>query len=124
SVITEYKGAVLASPEGNMGSLIRLDVAVGAAGEVSIEPSVIEVDHTVTPTPSLRELELQYDAEIEESLSHTLATVETPLLNPDHQTRRGESLIGNFVADAFRDYHGTQIGWMNGGGIRAEVPGP
>lgn len=124
SVVVDYKGAVLASSEGNMGSIIRLDVSLTAAGDATLVPSVIEVDHTVTPDPELRQLELQYAAEIDANLSQVLATVETPLLNPNHEARQRETLIGNFVADSFRDYHGTQIGWMNGGGIRAEAPGP
>ncbi|WP_241980545.1 5'-nucleotidase C-terminal domain-containing protein [Cryobacterium sandaracinum] len=46
------------------------------------------------------------------------------MLNPENAARRQETALGNWVADAFRAYHGTQIGWMNGGGLRAEAPGP
>ena len=122
--VVEYEGDVpLMASEGNMGSLIRLDIT-RERGDYAVAPSVVEVDHTVSPDPELRAMEERYAAEMEENLSTVLATVETPLLNPDHASRRQETALGNFVADAFRSYHGTQIGWMNGGGIRAEAPGP
>lgn len=85
---------------------------------------MIEVDHTVEPDSELRALEERYEAEMDENLSEHLAAVETPLLNPEHATRRIETLLGNFVADAYRDYHSADIGWANGGGIRAEATGP
>lgn len=123
SVIEDYQGAVLAAPEGNMGSLIRLDLTADG-DDVTVTTSVVEVDHTVEPDPELRALEEQYEAEMEENLSEVLASVQTPLLNPEHATRRIETRLGNFVADAFRTYHSADIGWANGGGIRAEAPGP
>ncbi|TFC82187.1 hypothetical protein E3T23_04395 [Cryobacterium cheniae] len=122
--VISYSGRVpLMAPEGNIGSLIRLDITK-EGGEYIVTPSVIEVDHTVTPDPSLRQLEKFYEADMAANLSTVLATVQTPLLNPDNAARRQETALGNWVADAFRAYHGTQIGWMNGGGLRAEAPGP
>ena len=122
--VISYSGKVpLMAPEGNIGSLIRLDITK-EGGEYIVAPSVIEVDHTVTPDPSLRQLEKFYEADMAANLSTVLATVQTPLLNPDNAARRQETALGNWVADAFRAYHGTQIGWMNGGGLRAEAPGP
>ncbi|MEE6280900.1 5'-nucleotidase C-terminal domain-containing protein [Georgenia sp. MJ170] len=123
SVVEEYEGVVLAAPEGNMGSLIQLDITVDG-DDVAVTTSVVEVDHTVEPDPELRALEEQYEAEMEENLSEVLASVQTPLLNPEHATRRIETRLGSFVADAFRAYHSADIGWANGGGIRAEAPGP
>jgi 5'-nucleotidase len=122
--VIAYEGEVpLMAPEGNVGSVIRLDITK-ERGDYIVEPEVVEVDHTVTPDPELRALEQYYEQEMEENLSTVLATVETPLLNPDHASRRQETALGNFVADAFRARHGTDIGWVNGGGLRAEAPGP
>jgi 5'-nucleotidase len=122
--VVQWEGDVpLMASEGNMGSLIRLDITK-ERGAHAVAPSVVEVDRTVAPDPELRAMEERYAAEMEENLSTVLATVETPLLNPEHASRKRETALGNFVADAFRGYHGTQIGWMNGGGLRAEAPGP
>ena len=49
-------------------------------------------------------------------------TLVTPLLLSG--SRYQEMALGVFVADAYRAYHGTQIGWMNGGGLRTNALGP
>lgn len=120
----EYEGDVpLMTPEGNMGSLIRLDVEK-KRGAFSVDPSVIQVDDSVAPDPELRELELRYEAEMEENLSEVLATVSTPLDDPQEVRRGSEALLGNVVSDAFRAAHGADIGWANGGGLRTTAEGP
>ena len=122
--VIEYEGDVpLMASEGNIGSLVRLDITK-RRGEHVVAPSVVEVDHTVTPDPALREVEERYAAEMDERLSEVLADVRTPLLNPGQISRSEETALGNFVADAFRARHGADIGWVNGGGLRAEAPGP
>lgn len=122
--VIEYEGDVpLMASEGNIGSIVRLDITK-RRGEHVVTPSVVEVDHTVTPDPELREVEERYAAEMDERLSEVLADVETPLLDPDQDSRNQETALGDFVADAFRARHGTDIGWVNGGGLRAEAPGP
>ena len=120
TVITDVGGRFVMAPEGNMGSMIRLDIT-RARGDYTVTPAVIEVDHTVTPDPRLREVEQRYEAEIQANLSTPLADLQTPLLIDG--VRQRETNIGNFVADAYRNYHGTDIGWMNGGGIRADATG-
>ena len=123
SVVEDHGGVVLAAPEGNMGSLIRLDVTETSRG-FDVVPSVVEVDHTVTPDPELRAVEERYEAEMAATLAEELATVPTPLLRGEHRQRQGESGIGNALADAFRAHYGADIGWVNGGGVRADIPGP
>lgn len=120
SVLTEVDGEYVMAPEGNIGSMFRLDITE-QHGKFTVTPSVIEVDHTVTPDPRLKKVEEQYEAEIQENLSTPLATLQTPLLLDG--TRARETNIGNFVADAYRDFHDTDIGWMNGGGIRDDATG-
>jgi 5'-nucleotidase len=122
--VVEYEGDVpLMAAEGNMGSLIRLDVT-RHRGDLRLTPSVVEVDDSVAPDPELRALEERYAAEMEENLSEVLATVATPLDDTEPVRRSREARLGNLVADAFRATHGTDVGWVNGGGLRATVPGP
>ncbi|MGW2088084.1 bifunctional metallophosphatase/5'-nucleotidase [Streptomyces sp. NPDC001880] len=118
----EYEGDVpLMAPEGNIGSLIRLDITK-QRGEYRVKPSVVEVDHTVTPDPELREVEKRYADEMDERLSEVLADMRTPLRREGRLSE--ETTLGDFVADAFRERHQADIGWVNGGGLRAEAPGP
>jgi 5'-nucleotidase len=120
TIITDVGGTFVMAPEGNMGSMIRLDIT-RRSGDYTVTPSVLEVDHTVTPDPELRLVEERYEAEIQANLSTPLATLQTPLLSDGVRAR--ETNVGNFVSDAYRHYHGTDIGWMNGGGIRADATG-
>jgi 5'-nucleotidase len=120
SVITEVGGKFVMAPEGNIGSMIRLDIT-RASGGYTVTPSVLEVDHTVTPDPELKLVEERYEAEIQANLSTVLAALETPLVIDGVRAR--ETNAGNFVADAYRHFHGTDIGWMNGGGIRDDATG-
>lgn len=39
----------------------------------------------------------------------------------DQSVRGGETLMGNFVADAYRVMTKAQIGWINGGGVRSSI---
>jgi 5'-nucleotidase len=120
TIITDSGGTYVMAPEGNMGSMIRLDIIRGSGG-YAVTPSVLEVDHTVTPDPELKLVEEAYEAEIQANLSTPLAALQTPLLGDGVRAR--ETNVGNFVADAYRHYHSTDIGWMNGGGIRADATG-
>ena len=39
----------------------------------------------------------------------------------DRRVRNGETNLGNFVTDALRDAYGTDIAFINGGGLRASI---
>lgn len=122
--VIEYEGDVpLMTPEGNIGSLIRLDITKWR-GEYRVKPSVVEVDHTVTPDPELREVEKRYATEMDQRLSGVLASMKTPLMDPDGARYSKETALGDFAADAYRERHQADVGWMNAGGLRAGAPGP
>lgn len=122
-------GRWILSPEGNLGSVIRVDLT-RHRGRIDVTPAVLEVDHTVTPDPELKEYEEFYQRDIDQRLGEQIATVQTPLLRTDNAHRRTETGLGNLVSDSFRaptahpDGVGTDIGWIQGGGLRADVPGP
>ncbi|MTH54542.1 hypothetical protein GKZ89_14150 [Bacillus mangrovi] len=123
SFIHEYEdNRYIAAPEGNLGSMIRLDISKEGK-DTKLKPSVIEVDHTVPEDPELKKLADYYQNKLEEELGNPIATLETPLNYGDnHETRVQETNIGNFVADSYRSFYNADIGMMNGGGIRTSVP--
>jgi 2',3'-cyclic-nucleotide 2'-phosphodiesterase (5'-nucleotidase family) len=51
-------------------------------------------------------------------LDETVATVDDPVARDEAAAFRGESRIGNFVADAYRWATGADVGLQNSGGIR------
>jgi 2',3'-cyclic-nucleotide 2'-phosphodiesterase (5'-nucleotidase family) len=55
-------------------------------------------------------------------LDEVVGTVEDPIRRTERTAFRGESRIGNFVADAYRWATGADVGLQNSGGIRAGDP--
>lgn len=92
----------------------------------------IEIDSARHPTVTRHAVE---DAPIDEDVASTLRernrranldtvvdTVDHPVKRTNETTLRGESRIGNFVADAYRWATGADVGLQNSGGIRAGSP--
>ncbi len=107
-------GAVLTRPAANGESLYEICFDGG-------EPTVTR--HPVDEAPvdaevaaALRERKVGADLET------TVDTVERPVERTHETAFRGESRIGNFVADAYRWASGADVGLQNSGGIRAGEP--
>ncbi|WP_243299278.1 bifunctional metallophosphatase/5'-nucleotidase [Bacillus litorisediminis] len=121
SFIYPHGDRFILAPEGNIGSVIRLDI-IKHKKEIELQPTVIEVDHTVPEDPEMKELADYYQNKLEEELGKTIAKLETPLLHGEnHESRYQETNIGNFVAASYRAYFNADIGLMNGGGIRSSI---
>ncbi|MFB6112448.1 MAG: bifunctional UDP-sugar hydrolase/5'-nucleotidase [Halobacteriaceae archaeon] len=100
----------------------------GVNGHVLLEVSVANGEttvtrHSVTEGPVDEELV----AALEErqrtaGLDEVVATVDDPIERTQATVFRGESRIGNFVADAYRWAAGTDIALQNSGGIREGEP--
>ena len=58
--------------------------------------------------------EVDYDQSV-------VGSVEEDLIYENYNTRREETAIGNLVADAVKEYCGSDIAVINGGGIRASL---
>ena len=122
SFIIEHGNDYILAPEGNIGSVIRLDITKHAK-DINLIPTFIEVDHTVPEDPELKSFADYYQNKLEEDLGQTIAQLDTPLVyGENHESRYRETNIGNFVADSYRDHFNADIGLMNGGGIRTSIP--
>lgn len=121
SAIEVIEGKVLASPRGNIGSIIRLD-AVRTAETVQISATAIDVDAKVSPEPQLDALAKSYQGKLDAEFGKTVLTLNTDLIYGEkNESRFTETNIGNLIADSFRAKHSADIAFMNGGGIRASV---
>ncbi|WP_256391130.1 bifunctional metallophosphatase/5'-nucleotidase [Natronoarchaeum rubrum] len=107
-------GAVLTRPAANGESLYEIEFGGG-------EPTVTR--HAVAEAPiddevaaALRERKVAADLET------TVDAVERPVERTHETAFRGESRIGNFVADAYRWASAADVGLQNSGGIRAGEP--
>ncbi|MBD0378592.1 5'-nucleotidase C-terminal domain-containing protein [Paenibacillus sedimenti] len=108
------------SPQGNMGSIIRLNISKAADGQLTLTNEILKVDEAVKEDDQLAGLAKEYQSKLDQELSKTIANSESDLIYGDnHESRFKETAIGNLIADAYRDYYKTDIAVANGGGIRA-----
>lgn len=109
----------------NFGVMTILD------GEISTElvsPDSVNVEASEASKAAYQEVQDKIDGYNEEMsyLNEKLGTSETELTVDDPQSgqrriRSGETNMGDFVADAYREVTGADISLVNGGGIRASI---
>ncbi|KEQ23168.1 5'-nucleotidase C-terminal domain-containing protein [Paenibacillus tyrfis] len=124
SFVYEVDGGsrLIFSPQGNMGSIIRLIVYKETDGTIRLSHEILKVDETVQEDKSLAELAAGYQTKLDAELGKKVASFTGDLPYGDnHESRFRETAIGNWIADAYRDYYGTDIAFANGGGIRASA---
>jgi 2',3'-cyclic-nucleotide 2'-phosphodiesterase (5'-nucleotidase family) len=110
------------SPQGNMGSIIRLNIGKAADGQLTLTNEILKVDEAVKEDDQLAGLAKEYQSKLEQELGKTIAVSESDLFYGDnHESRFKETAIGNLIADAYRDYYQTDFAVANGGGIRASA---
>jgi 2',3'-cyclic-nucleotide 2'-phosphodiesterase (5'-nucleotidase family) len=110
------------SPQGNMGSIIRLNIGKAADGQLMLTNEILKVDEAVKEDDQLAGLAKEYQSKLDQELSKTIAVSESDLIyGENHESRFKETAIGNLIADAYRDYYQTDIAVANGGGIRASA---
>jgi 2',3'-cyclic-nucleotide 2'-phosphodiesterase (5'-nucleotidase family) len=101
----------------------------GTGGEVLLEvelPTLEVTRHVVADAPLDEELTARYRQRLDEAgLDTVVACVDEPIRRTEREAFRGESRVGNFVADAYRwaaerelDDSETVVGLQNSGGIR------
>ncbi|MGA9401877.1 bifunctional metallophosphatase/5'-nucleotidase [Haladaptatus sp.] len=89
--------------------------------ELDNEPSVNR--HRVADAPRDEDVATMMEEQKGGSgLDSVVATVSTPIERTETTTFRGESRIGNFVADAYRWATDAAVGLQNSGGIREGEP--
>ena len=105
-------GRLIVSPEGDYGTVVRVDITFNENGEKDYNYEVIQVDGNVASDPELKKLEDSYVQDMQAQLDITIAKA-----TADANRRQ----IGYLIADAFRDWTNANLGWINGGGVRASL---
>jgi 5'-nucleotidase len=103
----------------------RIDLNISPSGELdSIDWKVIPVDNTTKEAPEFAAIYRKYAglmAELAKPVGRT--TVALDARSAENRTR--ETNVGNFVTDAFRKATAADVGFMNGGSVRADgIIGP
>lgn len=113
-VTTLEDGRLILAPEGNYGSVLRLDIAP-RGNDFTITYDEIQVDETVAEDPELAALATGYQDDLEAQLAAPIGTA------PAYLDRPAVRLI---AADALRAYDDADFAIFNNGGARADIPGP
>ena len=103
----------------------RIDLNITPSGELdSIDWKVIPVDSTTKEAPEIAAVYRKYAGLLTE-LAKPAGRTSVALDARSAENRTRETNVGNFVTDAFRKATAADIGFMNGGSIRADsIIGP
>lgn len=69
----------------------------------------------------VEQVQEKYEQQMERVIGSSAATLSGYTADGVRLVRSRETTIGNFCADAYRKVTGADIGWANGGGIRADL---
>ena len=78
----------------------------------------------VTPDPAIQNMLAPYRAQLSALLDVQIGTATNTFVRGGNIERRQEVALGDLIADGMRWRYGTQLGFMNGGGIRTALPNP
>lgn len=101
----------------------RLDLEVEDDKVTQYEGKLIPlwVEEVKKPNPKMEQLVNKYQEQIHQEYGTVIGTLKVPWKT----SRRWECNLGDWLADAMRDYAGTEFALINSGGIRKPMqPGP
>jgi 5'-nucleotidase len=103
----------------------RIDLNISPTGELeSIDWKVIPVDSTTEEASEFAAIYRKYAGLLAE-LAKPIGSTRVALDARSKENRSRETNAGNFIADAFRKVTAADIGFMNGGSVRADsIIGP
>jgi 2',3'-cyclic-nucleotide 2'-phosphodiesterase (5'-nucleotidase family) len=125
----DANGTHIAKGDADARSVIVWDVIVPERGRVKITTKRVFLDETIAKDPVV-------DAEVQKWMTalagklgpnDTIGLTKNKLEGVEPAVRGYETALGNFLADVARDWMHTDVGLMNGGGIRINdniPPGP
>ena len=103
----------------------QIDLNILPSGELdSIDWKVIPVDSTTKEAPEFAAIYKKYSSLLAE-LAKPIGTTTVALEARSAENRTRETNVGNFITDAFRKSTAADVGFMNGGSVRADgIIGP
>ena len=103
----------------------QIDLNILPSGELdSIDWKVIPVDSTTKEAPEFAAIYKKYSSLLAE-LAKPVGSTTVALDARSAENRTRETNVGNFITDAFRKSTAADVGFMNGGSVRADgIIGP
>ncbi|WP_307407578.1 bifunctional 2',3'-cyclic-nucleotide 2'-phosphodiesterase/3'-nucleotidase [Neobacillus ginsengisoli] len=88
---------------------------------INEKAEVVDTLHSkITPDATIKKELDGYQEDIKPVVSKVVGATSAPITNVANDS--GESALGNLIADGMRAVTGTQLGFMNSGGIRNPLP--
>lgn len=116
-------GKTLVCQAGSYGRWLgQLDMLVREGDVARYRGFLRTIDGQVAEDPVMARLVEEYAGKLEAQLGKVVATSTVDLDGERDNVRSRETNLGNLVCDLFREYTGTQVALINGGGIRASIP--
>lgn len=123
-----YDGkTVIAESQSDGMNVVAVDLAVTIKGEkdarkVSWRPRFRVLDTSASePDAGIAAAVEGYQARLSKELDVAVGTTGVALDSRKASVRNGETAIGNFIADAFREATGADVAIVNGGSIRGDT---
>lgn len=123
-----YDGkTVIAESQSDGMNVVAVDLAVAVKGEkearkVSWRPRFRVFDTSASePDPDVAKAVDGYQERLSKELDNAVGTTSVALDSRKSSVRNGETAIGNFIADAFREAAGADVAIVNGGSIRGDT---
>lgn len=115
--------------DGNAVPLACLGTKLSCFGEIIIDDLGLTLNSITSYPKTSNKMESYFDtldSKTAEKLNEVVATSDTKLSINDSNgvrlCRNSETTCGNFVADMCRYVYNTDIGFINGGGVRSDLP--
>ncbi len=112
-------GTYLARSAGNISSIIRAEWLGPNRSDWRL--SVIPVDANAPEDAEIAALSDHYMTRLTEQLAASVREVEQPWRLPLERARSEETVLGQLVAEAFRQAMDSDIGFASAGGLRADL---
>lgn len=98
----------------------RMDLTVDHHRIEQWTGELLPVDAKYAPDPKVAAMVDVYQAQIAKAMDQVVG--HTAVEFPNNDKARGDAPIGNLISDAIREETGTDVAFMNSGGIRAPFP--
>ncbi|WP_427007970.1 bifunctional metallophosphatase/5'-nucleotidase [Pseudarthrobacter sp. H2] len=97
---------------GDYGAVLEIDIAADLCGRITTDATVHAVDQAVEREPKWFAVEQAYEADLSNKLDTVVGESTAALTRPQ---------IAYTSADGLRSHFNADLGWINGGGIRANL---
>lgn len=113
-----YETKYIIAPIGNMGSVVEIKLHK-KKDKIMEEVTTHYLGDNFEEDMKMKKFARTFQDSLQKTLSEVIGMAETNFDRDKHRTQ--ESIMGNLIADAYRDYFDADIGLINAGGIRSSL---